>query len=45
MSFEIDPKNVIMVTLEEVPEEQRKAFEAHRQATEERRKTDEAREL
>jgi hypothetical protein len=45
MSFEIDPKNVIMVTLEEVPKEQRKAFEAHRQAAEERRKTDEAREL
>jgi hypothetical protein len=29
MSSEIDPKNVIMMTLEEVPEEQRKAFEAH----------------
>jgi hypothetical protein len=29
MSTDIDPKNVIMVTLEENPEEQRKAFEAH----------------
>jgi hypothetical protein len=26
MSFEIDPKNVIMVTLEEIPEQQRKTF-------------------
>jgi hypothetical protein len=30
MASEIDPKNVIMVTLEEIPEEQRKAFKAHR---------------
>jgi hypothetical protein len=30
ISFEIDPKNVVMVTLEEIPEEQRKAFDAHR---------------
>jgi hypothetical protein len=29
MSFEVDPKNVIMVTLEEIPEEQRKVFESH----------------
>jgi hypothetical protein len=29
MSFEIDSKNVIMVTLEEISEEQRKAFKAH----------------
>jgi hypothetical protein len=29
MSFEIDPKNVIMMALEEISEEQRKAFEAH----------------
>jgi hypothetical protein len=29
MSFEIDLKNVIMVTLEDIPEVQRKAFEAH----------------
>jgi hypothetical protein len=34
MSFEIDPKNVIMVTLEEILEEQCKVFEAHRQTTE-----------
>jgi hypothetical protein len=45
MSSRIDPKNVIMVTLEEIPEEQRKAFKAHRQAVEERRKTEEAWEL
>jgi hypothetical protein len=45
MSIEIDPKNVIMVTLEEIPEEQRKAFEAHRQAAEERRMVEEAWEL
>jgi hypothetical protein len=45
ISFEIDPKNVIMVTLEEIPEEQRKAFEAHRQAAEERRKVEKVREL
>jgi hypothetical protein len=30
MSFEIDPKNVNMVTLEETPKEQHKVFEAHR---------------
>jgi hypothetical protein len=29
MSFEIDLKNVIMVTLKDIPELQRKAFEAH----------------
>jgi hypothetical protein len=45
LSFEIDPKNIIMVTLEEILEEQRKAFEAHRQTTEERKKVEEAREL
>jgi hypothetical protein len=45
MSFEVDPKNVIMVTLEEILEEQSKAFEAHYQATEEQRKAEEAREL
>jgi hypothetical protein len=45
MSFEADPKNVIMVTLEEIPEEQSKAFEAHRQATKEHRKVEEAWEL
>jgi hypothetical protein len=42
MSIEIDLKNAIMVTLEEIPEEQRKVFEAHRQATEERREVEEA---
>jgi hypothetical protein len=42
MSSEIDPKNVIMVTLEEIPEEERKAFETHQQATEECRKAEEA---
>jgi hypothetical protein len=45
MSSKIDPKNVIMMTLEEVPEEQRKAFEAHQWAAEERRKAEEAWEL
>jgi hypothetical protein len=45
MSSEIDPKNVIMVTLEEIPKEQCKVFEVHRQATEEHRKTEEARVL
>jgi hypothetical protein len=29
MSSKIDPKNIIMVTLEEILEEHRKAFEAH----------------
>jgi hypothetical protein len=42
MSFEADPKNVIMVTLEEILEEERKTFEVHRQATEECRKDEEA---
>jgi hypothetical protein len=45
MCSEIDPKNVIMVTLEEILEEQHKTFEAHRQAAEEHRKTKEVREL
>jgi hypothetical protein len=45
ISSEIDLKNVIMMTLEEVPKEQCKAFEAHRHATEERRKAEEALEL
>jgi hypothetical protein len=45
MSFEVDLKNVIMVTLEEIPEEQCKTFKTHRQAAEERRKAEEAREL
>jgi hypothetical protein len=29
MSSEIDSKNVIMMTLEEIPEEQGKVFEVH----------------
>jgi hypothetical protein len=45
MSSEVDPKNIIMVTLDEIPEEQRKAFEAHRKSTEEHQKAEEAREL
>jgi hypothetical protein len=45
MSSEIDSKNVIMMTLEEIPEEQGKVFEVHQQATEERRKAEEARKL
>jgi hypothetical protein len=45
MSSEIDPKNVIMVTLDEISKEQRKAFETHRQAAKERRKAEEAWEL
>jgi hypothetical protein len=45
MSFKIDPKNIIMVTLEEISEERRKVFKTHRQAIEECRKTEEAREL
>jgi hypothetical protein len=42
MSYKVDLKNVIMVTLEEIPEEQHKAFKAHRHATEERKKVEEA---
>jgi hypothetical protein len=45
MSSEIDLKNVIMVTLEEISEERHKAFEPHRQAAKERRKAEEAQEL
>jgi hypothetical protein len=45
MSTEIDSKNVIMVTLEEIPEQQCKAFEAHRQAAKKRRKVEEAQKL
>jgi hypothetical protein len=30
MSSKIDPKNVIMVTLEEILEEEHKVFKAHR---------------
>jgi hypothetical protein len=45
ISSNIDPKNVIMVTLDEISEDQRKAFEAHRRAVEERRKAVEAWEL
>jgi hypothetical protein len=45
MSFEIDPKNVIMVTLEEIPEQQRKTFKMQWQAAERRRKVEEMWEL
>jgi hypothetical protein len=45
MSSEIHLKSIIMVTLDEVSEEQCKAFEAHRKAAEEHRKAHEAREL
>jgi hypothetical protein len=45
MSSEIDPKNDIMLTLEDIPEEQRKAIEARHQAIEERRKAKEVQEL
>jgi hypothetical protein len=45
MSFEIDLKNVIMMALEEISEEQRKAFDARRLATGERRKAEEVRVL
>jgi hypothetical protein len=45
MSSEIDPKNIIMVTMEEILEKERKAFKVHRQAAEECRKTEEAQEL
>jgi hypothetical protein len=41
MSSEIDPKNVIMVTLEDIPEEQCNAFKTHRKDAEERRKASE----
>jgi hypothetical protein len=42
MSSEIDPKNIIMVTLEDIPEEQRKVFEAHQQVAKEHRNIEEA---
>jgi hypothetical protein len=45
MSSEIHPKNIITTTLEEVPEEVGRAFEAHHKAAEERSKAVEAREL
>jgi hypothetical protein len=38
MSSEIDPKNVVMVTLEDILEEQCNAFETHHKDAEERRK-------
>jgi hypothetical protein len=30
ISFEVESKNIIIVTLEEIPQELHKAFEAHR---------------
>jgi vacuolar-type H+-ATPase subunit H len=45
MSSEIHPKNIIMATLEEVPKEAHRVFEAHHKAAEEHRKAIEAREL
>jgi hypothetical protein len=45
MYSKIDPNNIIMVTLEEILEEQRKAFKVHRQAAEKRNKVEEVREL
>jgi hypothetical protein len=45
MPSEIDPKNVIRMTLEEILEERRNAFEAHQQAVEERRRVEEGQEL
>jgi hypothetical protein len=45
MYSKIDPNNIIMVTLEEILEEQRKAFKVHRQAAEKRKKVEEVREL
>jgi predicted transcriptional regulator len=45
MTSKIDPKNIIMVTLEKILEEQRRAFEAHQQVVEECRKVKEAWEL
>ena len=45
MTSEIDPKNVIGATFDEIPEEARKAFQEHRRVAEERRKAAEAKEL
>jgi hypothetical protein len=45
MSSEIHMNNIVMATLVEVPEEARRAFEAHHKASKERRKPVEAREL
>jgi hypothetical protein len=45
MSSEIHPKNIVMATLEEVPEEARRAFKTHHTAAEECRKVVEARKL
>jgi hypothetical protein len=42
MSSEIHMNNIVMATLVEVPEEARRAFEAHHKASEERRKAVEA---
>jgi hypothetical protein len=45
MSFKINPKNIIMMTLEEVLGDARKAFKAHHKAAEKRRNVEEAWEL
>jgi hypothetical protein len=45
VSSEIHPKNIIMVTLEEVPEDTRKVFASHRKAIEKHREMNKAREL
>jgi hypothetical protein len=45
VSSEIHPKNIIMVTLEEVPEDTRKVFDSHRKAVEKHREMNKAREL
>ena len=45
MSSEIHLKNIVMVTLEEVSEDARKAFEEHQKIAEERREAAKARQL
>jgi hypothetical protein len=45
MSSEIHLEEIDMVTLEEVLEDARKAFDEHRRAAEERRRATEAKEL
>jgi hypothetical protein len=45
MSYEVHLEDIAMVTLEEVQEDARKAFEQHRRVVEERRRATEAKEL
>jgi hypothetical protein len=45
MSSKIHLEDIAMVTLEEVPEDARKAFEEHQRAAEERRRVIETKEL